>query len=314
MAGSTQAARRVVSLLPSATEIVAALGAGGELVARSHECDFPAAVADLPAISSPRIDSARPSAAIEADMRARLEAALSIYRIDADALRDLRPDLIVTQTLCAVCAVSPADVAAALAEWTGARPEILALAPTRLADVLDDIGRVATALGRKEAGASLAAQMRGQMEAIAERCAGANTRPRVATLEWLDPPMAGGNWMPELVTMAGGENLFGVAGEHSPWLDPEALVASAPDIVLVVPCGFGIARARKELAALAGKAWWQALGGRVVVADGNRYFNRPGPRLVESLEILAEILHPEICDFGHRDDGYVVLEPVQGTQ
>ena len=303
-----QAARRVVSLLPSATEIVAALGAAGTLVARSHECDFPAGVGDLPAISGPRIDPARPSATIQTDIVACLEAALSIYRIDATALRDVKPDLIVTQTLCEVCAVSPADIEGALAQWTGAKPEILALNPATIADILGDIGRVAAALGRPDAGTSLVAQMRGQMEAIAERCAGANARPRVATLEWLDPPMAGGNWMPEMVAMAGGENLFGAAGAHSPWLEPDALVASAPDIVLVVPCGFGIARTRKELDALSGQQWWQALGGKVFVADGNRYFNRPGPRLVESLEILAEILHPEICDFGHRDDGYIAWE------
>jgi iron complex transport system substrate-binding protein len=308
MTRPAQAMRRVVSLLPSATEIVAALGAAGELVARSHECDFPAAVGDLPAISAPRIDPARPSAAIEADVRACLEAALSIYRIDAAALRDVRPDLVVTQTLCEVCAVSPADIEAALATWTGARPQVLALNPATLADVLGDIGRVAAALDRAEAGASLAAQMRRQMDGIAAQCAASNARPRVATLEWLDPPMAGGNWMPELVAMAGGENLFGEAGAHSPWLDPAALVAAAPDIVLVVPCGFDIARTRTELAALADKAWWRALQGRVFIADGNRYFNRPGPRLVESLEILAEILHPELCDYGHRDDGYVVFE------
>lgn len=314
MTRPSQAMRRVVSLLPSATEIVAALGAAGELVARSHECDFPAAARDLRAISAPRIDPARPSAAIEADVRACLEAALSIYRIDAMALREVRPDLVVTQTLCEVCAVSPADVEAALATWTGARPQILALNPATLADVLGDIGRVAVALDRAEAGASLAAQMSRQMDAIAARCAASNLRPRVATLEWLDPPMAGGNWMPELVAMAGGENLFGEAGGHSPWLDPEALAATAPDIVLVVPCGFDIARTRTELAAIADRPWWLALQGRIFIADGNRYFNRPGPRLVESLEILAEILHPELCDYGHRDDGYVAFERMHGPQ
>ncbi len=311
MTKPAQAMRRVVSLLPSATEIVAALGAAGELVARSHECDFPASVGDLPAISAPRIDPARPSAAIEGDVRACLEAALSIYRVDAAALRDVRPDLIVTQTLCEVCAVSPADVEAALAAWTGERPQILALNPATLGDVLDDIGRVAAALGRTDAGASLAAQMRGQMDEIATRCASTNARPSVATIEWLDPPMSGGNWMPELVAMAGGESLFGTAGAHSPWLDPDALVAAAPDVVLVVPCGFGIARTRAELAALADRPWWRALQGRICIADGNRYFNRPGPRLVESLEILAEILHPELCDYGHRDDGYVDFERAQ---
>lgn len=306
MSIALRAPMRVVSLLPSATEIIAALGAAGSLVARSHACDFPAGIKAVPAVTSPRIDPARPSAAINTEIRARIEAALSIYRLDADTIRTQAPDLIVTQTLCDVCAVTPADLEAALAQWTGATPRILALNPVSLADVFSDIERIADTLGRGEAGISLTAQMRAQMEEIARRCAGANTRPRVLTLEWLDPPMAGGNWMPELVAMAGGENVFGEAGKHSPWLEPDAIAGCGPDMVLVVPCGFGLARARTELDALAQSGWWRSLKGRVVVADGDSYFNRPGPRLVESLEILAEILHPELCDFGHRGDGYVV--------
>jgi iron complex transport system substrate-binding protein len=305
--------RRVVSLLPSASEIVAALGALGTLVGRSHACDFPPALAGVPAVTAPRVDPARPSAALDADVRARLEAALSIYRIDADLLRSLRPDVVVTQTLCEVCAVTPADLGAALAEWTGTRPEIVALAPLSLADVLGDVVRIAEALGRRAAGVSLAAQMHAQMDDIARRCAGANRRPRVATIEWLDPPMAGGNWMPELVAMAGGENLFGEAGRHSPWLDPDAVLAADPEIVVAVPCGFGLARAWRELAAVAGQGWWRNFRGEIYVADGDSYFNRPGPRLVESLEILAEILHPEICDFGHRGEGYVAWNAERNT-
>jgi iron complex transport system substrate-binding protein len=300
-------ARRVVSLLPAASEIVAALGAAGSLVARSHECDHPAGVADLPAITASRLAGERPSAAIERDVRARLEAGLSIYALDAVALRAARPDVIVTQTLCEVCALTPADLADALADWTGARPEIVALSPLRLDDVFGDIERIGAALGRVEAARSLAAQMRASMAEISARAAG-RTRPRVLTLEWLDPPMAGGNWMPELVAMAGGENLFGAAGAHSPWLDPAKLAACAPDIVLLVPCGFGIVRTLAELPALEAHGWWRDLRGRKFVADGGRYFNRPGPRLVESLEILAEILHPDAFDFGHRGDGFVALK------
>lgn len=296
--------KRIVSLLPSATEIIAALGAVGTLVARSHACDFPRTATALPAITSPRIDAAHPSAVIDADIRARIEAALSIYRIDADQLRAQAPDLIVTQTLCEVCAVTPADLEAALAQWAGTTPRVLALNPVSLGDVFGDIERIAKALGRGDAGVSLGAQMRVQMDEIARRCAGANSRPRVLTLEWLDPPMAGGNWMPELVAMAGGENIFGEAGAHSVWLDPATIAACEPDIVLAVPCGFNLARARAELPALSEKDWWRTMTGRIFVADGDSYFNRPGPRLVESLEILAEILHPEICDFGHRGEGY----------
>jgi len=300
------AARRVASLLPAASEIVAALGAAGDIVARSHECDHPAGIADLPAITASRLAGERPSAAIERDVRARLEAGLSIYALDAAALRAARPDLIVTQTLCDVCALTPADLSDALADWTGARPELLALAPLRLDDVFGDIERIGGALGRIEAARSLAAQMRASMAAIAARAAGL-ARRRVLTLEWLDPPMAGGNWMPELVAMAGGDNLFGEAGAHSPWLDPAVLARCAPDVVLLVPCGFAIARTLAEIPALDAQAWWRALPGRKFVADGGRYFKRPGPRLVESLEILAEILHPDAFDFGHRGDGHVAL-------
>ncbi len=295
-----------MSLLPAASEIVAALGAAGDLVARSHECDHPAGIVDLPTITASRLAGDRPSAAIERDVRARLEAELSIYALDAAALRAVRPDLIVTQTLCEVCALTPADLAEALADWTGAKPDLLALAPLCLADVLDDIERIGAALGRAEAARSLAAQMRASMAAVAARAAG-RARPRVLTLEWLDPPMAGGNWMPELVAMAGGDNLFGTAGAHSPWLDPAAVADCAPDIVLLVPCGFGIARTLAELPPLEAHEWWRTLPGRKFVADGGQYFNRPGPRLVESLEILAEILHPDAFDFGHRGDGYVAL-------
>jgi iron complex transport system substrate-binding protein len=287
---------RIVSLIASATEIVAALGARELLVGRSHECDFPPEVAALPALSRPRIAIDQPSGAIDDDIKALLEAALSIYEIDAERLRALAPDVVITQTLCRVCAVSLDDVTAALAAWTGARPQIVALAPLRLADVMADIARVGAAIGRVAAAAALIESMMGRIVAILQACAGLK-RPRVAALEWIDPLMAGGNWMPELIAAAGGVAALGEAGAHSPPIDLAALQAADPDDILVVPCGFTITRTRAELPALAATPEWRALRavreGRVYLLDGNALFNRPGPRLVESCEVLAEILHPE---------------------
>ncbi|HEX9465763.1 MAG TPA: cobalamin-binding protein [Alphaproteobacteria bacterium] len=300
---------RVVSLLASATEIVAALDALDLLVARSHECDFPLAVAALPVVTAPKLDTRQPSALIDRDVKALLERALAIYHVDGERLRELAPDLIVTQTQCEVCAVTPADIERALAAWTGRRPQIVALAPNALADVFADIARVAAAIGRPERGAALIDALRLRMDELASRASRVATRPRVAAIEWIEPLMAGGNWMPELIAMAGGINLFGAAGRHSPWMSLDDLTAADPDTILVLPCGFDIARTRAELPALSRNADWQGLravrDGRIFLCDGNQYFNRPGPRLADSLEILAEIFHPSVFRFGHEGRGWI---------
>jgi iron complex transport system substrate-binding protein len=302
------AAPRVVSLLSSATEIAAALGAGDRLVGRSHECDYPPWVQALPACSAPVIDTAAPSRLIDASVKDLVARALSVYRVDGEALRALHPDIILTQTQCEVCAVSPRDIEAAVGELTGVAAEIVSLQPDRLADVWADIRRVAAALGLAEAGERLVGELEARMGAVAAEAAAAPDRPRTACIEWIDPLMAAGNWMPELVAMAGGENVFGAAGRHSPWLEFEALRAADPEIVLIMPCGFDMARSEAEMPALAERAGWGDLAavraGRVYLVDGNQYFNRPGPRLAESLEILAEILHPGRFAFGHEGTGW----------
>ncbi|MDP9374432.1 MAG: cobalamin-binding protein [Chloroflexota bacterium] len=299
---------RIVSLIPSATEIVCALGFEDRLVGRSHECDFPPSVKHLPACTASKVDLEGSSAEIDRRVKATLAEALSVYRVDEGLLRELRPEVIVTQSQCEVCAVSLRDVEEAVCGWIDSRPRIVSLAPNALADVWADIGRVAEALGAPTRGAGLVERLRGRMAAIAERAAALPDRPTVVCVEWIDPPMAAGNWMPELVEAAGGVNLCGEAGEHSPWMRPEALVALDPDVIVVLPCGFDIARTRAELPALAGQPWWPHLravrAGRVFLTDGNQYFNRPGPRLVESLEILAEIFHPEVFRFGHEGAGW----------
>jgi iron complex transport system substrate-binding protein len=280
---------RVVSLLPSSTEVVCALGARDWLVGRSHECDFPPGVESLPALSRPRLDPHAPGRAIHDRVEELVTRGLSIYELDAARLRELAPDVILTQTLCEVCAATPADLEAALSAWTGAAPRIVALAPLTLDDVLSDIVRIGEALGLERRAHELAAELRARIEDLTARARAAPTRPRVAALEWLDPPIAGGNWMPELIERAGGVSLFGEHGAHSPRTTWAELEAAQPDLILAVPCGFGLAQAHAEVARTP-----QLAGRNVAVLDGNQYFNRPGPRIVESLEILLDTLHPEL--------------------
>ncbi len=300
---------RIVTLLPSATEIVCALGFEDQIVGRSHECDYPPSVKRLPPLTQPKFDPEGSSAAIDARVRTIVGEALSVYRVDADLLRALQPDVIVTQSQCEVCAVSIRDVEEAVAGWLGgAPPKIVSLAPYSLGDVLNDMGRVAMALGVGAAGIETVSQLNRRMSDIAHEASRATTRPRVACIEWIDPLMAAGNWMPELIAMAAGENLFGVAGQHSPWMKFEELVTADPEVIIVMPCGFDMRRAAEEMPVLTARPEWRDLSAvrnsRVFLADGNQYFNRPGPRIVESLEILAEILHPELFSLGHGGTGW----------
>jgi iron complex transport system substrate-binding protein len=211
--------------------------------------------------------------------------------------------VIVTQAQCEVCAVSLRDVERAVCDWLGSRPRVVTLNPNRLADVWDDIARVAEALSVPERGEALVRRLRGRMAAVTAEV-GALPRPTVACLEWIDPLMAAGNWVPELVEMAGGVNLFGTAGAHSPWMTWEQLRDRDPEVIVAMPCGFDLARTRAEMAHLTNRPDWGALravrAGRVCATDGNQFFNRPGPRLVESLEILAEIFNPGVFARGHR--------------
>jgi len=302
---------RIVSLLPSATEIVCALGYGDLLVGRSHECDYPPSVSELPVCSRPRITIDARGAAIDHSVRTIVSQGLSVYEIDEETLRSLAPDFIVTQTQCEVCAVSEREVEQAVRDWLDGEAEIVSLHPGRLEDVWADIVRVAEALGNRRNGEDVVATLRERMSGIADTMAALERRPRVATIEWIEPLMAGGNWMPELVRMAGGENLFGEAGEHSPWMTLDALREAQPDVVVVTPCGFDLPRTRSEMAPLTALAEWQTLeavkNGQVYLADGHNFFNRPGPRLVESLEILTEILHPESTASRHRGAAWAPL-------
>jgi iron complex transport system substrate-binding protein len=299
---------RIVSLLPSLTEIACALGLRERLVGRSHECDFPESVRALPACTAPKFAATGLSGEIDARVREIVQRGLSVYDVDAERLRALKPDLVLTQDHCEVCAVSVKDVECAVRDWVGGAPHVLSVAPSTLREVWGSIAAVAHAAGAPERGRALTAELTERVSQIGERAGSAGRRPTLACVEWLDPLMSAGNWMPELVALAGGRSLLGETGAHSPTIAFEALAAADPDVVLVLPCGFDLPRTRAELAGLRDLPRFAALRaartGRLYVADGNQYFNRPGPRLVESLEILAELLHPEAFSFGHAGFGY----------
>jgi iron complex transport system substrate-binding protein len=287
---------RVVSLLPSATETVCALGAGADLVGVSHECDFPPSVRQLPALTSARLSSAASSLEIDQAVRAVIRNALSIYTVDQRQLAELSPDLILTQDLCQVCAVSLDEVQSAVARLANREQiRIVSLSPTRLRDVFLDIERVGSALGRIDAASELRTQLEARISAVSRRAAMARRRPRVISIEWLEPLMLGGTWMPELIELAGGEAVAAIAGEPAPTISVAELSRLAPDVVLIKPCGFTVQRSLEERATIE-RSILNVVGpsARVWVADGNAYFNRPGPRLVESLEILAACIHPEL--------------------
>ena len=298
---------RVVSLIASATEIVTALGMEDRLVGRSHECDFPPSILSLPVCSSSKVDATAPSRDIDRQVREIVGEALSVYRVDGRLLDELAPTVIVTQTQCEVCAVSLRDVEEAVCEVVRSEPRIVPLAPMPLGDVFEDIEAVAAALGVPDRGSRLAQDLRRRLEAIQTRTRELEERPTVACVEWIDPPMHAANCVPQLVEIAGGVVIAGEAGRHSEAFEFEELKAADPDVIAVMPCGFDIPRTRVEMPVLAAHPGWDDLRavreGRVFLTDGNQYFNRPDPRVVESAEILAELLHPEIFDFGHRGSG-----------
>ena len=295
---------RVVSLICSATEIVSALGHQDSLVGRSHECDFPHGVQTLPPLTAPQFNIDGSSAEIDQRVKSQLHDGLAVYRIDADLLKELQPDVIVTQDQCDVCAASLADVETAVCEWTGIDTKIVSCKPEALDDLWIDIRNVGAALGETARANAVIGELQARMAAIADRADELPEKPTVAMVEWIDPLMAAGNWMPTMVDMAGGQNLFGEAGKHSPWMKWADLRDADPDVIAILPCGFDIERSLAEMPALTGQVGWADLKavktGRVAVTDGHQYFNRPGPRIAESLEILAEILHPSAFDFGWK--------------
>ena len=289
---------RIVSLLPSSTEIVCALGLRERLVGVSHECDYPADVVGLPTLTEPKLDPHGTSGDIDLQVREIVQEGLSIYRLRTDTLQELQPDVIVTQDQCEVCAVSLSDVENAVRSLLTLDVSVVSLRPGKLRDIWADIRNVAAAAGRQKNAEKLIRNLQGRLQKVKEKTRHVR-RPRVACLEWLNPLMVAGNWIPELVDIAGGEYGLVDAGAHTPPITWDVLAAYRPEVLVITPCGFPIPQSQTDLPQLMAHPLWQTLPAvqknRVYVADGNAYYNRPGPRIAESAEILAEMLHPEAC-------------------
>jgi iron complex transport system substrate-binding protein len=283
---------RIVSLLASATEIVCALDAGEMLVGRSHECDNPAWVRALPACSKPAFDTTVSSGEIDAEVRRRLRAAEPLYILDADLIRELSPDLVLTQAHCEVCAVTPADVERSGA--CGLDVDQLSLAASSVEDIFESILQIAGRIGLTDRGRALVERERQRLDEVRERTAHLR-RPTVVMIEWTDPLFAMGNWNPELVEIANGELLIGTKGEYSSSISTDQLRAADPEFLIIAPCGFNLERALQDLAVLERHSWWRDLravrDGNLVFADGNLFFNRSGMTISHTAEMIAEILH-----------------------
>jgi iron complex transport system substrate-binding protein len=283
---------RIVSLVPSATEMLFALGLGSDVIAVTHECDFPPAAQELPRVTRDVLPSGLTSVQIDAAVKERTLAGESIYELDTDLLHDLGPDLIVTQALCSVCAVSYDDVRA-LAEEIETQPRVVSLDPHTLGEVLGDARTLAQVADRKDAAVELVREAAERIDRIRLATRRASRRPRVAALEWLDPPFAAGHWTPQMIEYAGGEDALGFPGEPSEERTWDEIRASRPDVVVVMPCGFDAELAYRE-AEMHRDDLASVGAGEVVAVDAAAYFSRPGPRLIDGLELLAHVLHPEL--------------------
>ena len=284
---------RIVSLLPSATEIVCSLGLRDHLVGVTHECDYPVGVESLPKVTRTLIPHDATSGEIDALVRERLKTERALYSLEMETLQQLKPDLIVTQALCDVCAVAESEVNAAACSLPGS-PRVINLEPTCLQEMFDCIAAVGTAVGAGEKACEVIDALKGRVDRVQQRATTLPHRPRVMLLEWIDPPFSAGHWSPELVEMAGGREVIGVAGERSMTVDWAKIVKADPELLVIACCGFTPERARQDLPILQSYPGWSALScvrhEQVHVVDGSAYFSRPGPRLVDSLEILSELI------------------------
>jgi iron complex transport system substrate-binding protein len=291
---------RIVSLLPSATEILFAVGAGDHVVGITFECDFPPEARNRQIVSNTSLPSGLTPSQIDAEVRARLAAGQDLYTLDADALRAIDPDLVVTQDLCAVCAVDVSEVDQAL-DYLGCRAAVVTLDPMTLTEVLASIAMVGRATDTTESAAALVRDLQGRLQRIAAAVAG-RPRPRLAVLEWTDPPFSAGHWVPDMVTAAGAESVLGVAGQRSQQIEWAAVEATQPDVIVVAPCGYRLDGAR-QLAEEMVERGVVPRGVPVWAVDADAAFVRPGPRLVDGVEALAHIAHPDTVN---APDGMVV--------
>jgi iron complex transport system substrate-binding protein len=300
---------RIISLLPSATEIICALGLEQNLVGRSHECDYPESIQSLPVCTEANIPDGLSSGEIDSKVKKILTDALSLYTVKKDVIKELQPDIVITQDQCDVCAVSLPEVQQALQDHLDKPAQIISLQPNSIDDMLADIKRVASTLNVADAGDALIEDLEERINIIRHKLKFIDAKPTVACVEWLDPLMVSGNWIPQLVSIAGGTPVLADAGKHSPYVDWDDIRLADPDVIVLMPCGFSIDRSMREISLLLDKPGFAELkaikNNRLYIADGNQYFNRPGPRLVDSLEIMAEIINPKQFIFGFEGNGWI---------
>ena len=302
--------QRVLSLLSSTTEIIYALGCGDRLVGRSHECDYPEEVSELPICTIPKFNVDGTSREVDDEVKSLVQSALSIYYINEKLLKELKPDIIFTQSQCEVCAVSVSDVENALKNITGLSSRVISVEPNSVEDIFNDILTIAEILNVRKKGKELVELIKAKIDST-EKIVYQKSSPSVAAIEWIDPLMAAGNWVPQLLKVAGGKNLFGEEGKHSPWMKYNDLLDQDPEIIIVMPCGYDINKSLIEIKILESKKDWGSLKAvsnrNVYITDGNQFFNRPGPRIIESLEILLEIIHSDFSESKHIDSGWIKL-------
>ena len=302
---------KIVTLIPSATEIVAFLGQKNSIVGRSHECDYPKDLNNVVKLTSPKINVDGTSDEINKQINSILENSLSVYKVNVEKLKELNPDFIITQAHCEVCAVSFAEVKNIVDKYFNRKTKIISLEPNTLNDVFNDIKRVAKDLNiENESNNKLIENLKIRLKKIKNLSAIQKQKPLVACIEWIDPLMIAGNWIPEMVEIAGGTNILGKSGDNSHWIKFEEIIDQNPEIIIFIPCGFNIEKTKKELDNYIKKnnslrSLKAYKNHKLFVADGNQFFNRPGPRLIESLEIFAEIIHPNIFDFNHKGVGWI---------
>ena len=300
---------KIISLLPAATEIICALGLEGRLIGRSHECDYPESVKELPVCSSAKFLSGSDSAEIDRKVKVILTDSLSIYNVDKKIIKELNPDVIITQAQCEVCAVTLKHVEDALTGLLDKECRIISLEPHGLAGIYSDIRSIADQLGVGDRAEELLEISEERINLIRHKLKFISKKPKVACIEWLSPLMVAGNWTPEMVEIAGGTSVLAESGKHSPFIKFEELLSADPEIIVLMPCGFSVQRTLQEINLVLELHGWLQLkavqNNQIYIADGNQYFNRSGPRITDSIEILAEIIHPKQFIFGYESEGWI---------
>ena len=304
--------KRIVSLLPSCTEIICRLGYREHLVGISHECDYPNSISGLPILTKARLSTEGTSIEINQSVTDLLQRGLSVYDVDASLLKSLSPDIIVTQAQCEACAVSLDQVQDIVSNWTLNQTEIISLEPNTLNEVWLDFDIIAKAMDAPESSSILKSEINERFKLLKDKFKGTEQKPTVLCIEWIEPIMVAANWVPELVVLAGGRNVLSVSGADSNFCSWDEIKKTNPDIIIMMPCGFGIKRTLEDIHFIQNIKGWEELkavrGNKVFVVDGNQYFNRPGPRLVDSAEILAEIIHPDYFGRKYSEDAWITID------